>query len=106
VANSTPEASLISLTVREFDIFRVLGQGKNYAQIAEQRGVSYKAIANSTRVMKKKLSVETMADLIRSERVVRGQQLFLRRPGVLPTTRQLGATRRGVASAGRRPGAD
>jgi two-component system invasion response regulator UvrY len=62
IANSTPKAFL---SVREFDIFRLLGQGKDYAQIAEQRGVSYKAIANSTRVIKKKLSVQTMADLIR-----------------------------------------
>jgi two-component system, NarL family, invasion response regulator UvrY len=65
IANYTPKASLNRLTVREFDIFRLLGQGKDYAQIAELRGVSYKAIANSTRVIKKKLSVQTMADLIR-----------------------------------------
>jgi two-component system, NarL family, invasion response regulator UvrY len=53
------------LTAREIDILRLLGEGKNYTQIATTIGVSYKTIANSSVVIKEKLAVETTADLIR-----------------------------------------
>ncbi len=53
------------LTTREIDILRLLGEGQSYAQIAAAVGVSYKTIANSSSMIKEKLSVETTADLIR-----------------------------------------
>jgi two-component system, NarL family, invasion response regulator UvrY len=65
VANCTRKVPLNQLTARQFDIFRLLGQGRSYAQIAELMGGSYHSIASTTGVIKRKLSVETMADLIR-----------------------------------------
>ena len=56
---------LDQLTAREVDILRLLGEGNTYTQIATAMGVSYKTIANSSSVIKEKLSVETTADLIR-----------------------------------------
>jgi two-component system, NarL family, invasion response regulator UvrY len=56
---------LDQLTAREIDILRLLGEGKSYAQIAATIGVSYKTVANSSVVIKEKLSVETTAELIR-----------------------------------------
>jgi two-component system, NarL family, invasion response regulator UvrY len=56
---------LDQLTAREVDILRLLGEGNTYTQIATAMGVSYKTIANSSSLIKEKLSVETTADLIR-----------------------------------------
>jgi two-component system, NarL family, invasion response regulator UvrY len=56
---------LDQLTTREIDIFRLLGQGKSYTQIAAALGVSYKTIANSSSLIREKLAVETTAELIR-----------------------------------------
>jgi two-component system invasion response regulator UvrY len=56
---------LAQLTTRELDIFRLLGEGQSYAQIAAAVGVSYKTIANATSVIKEKLAADTTADLIR-----------------------------------------
>jgi DNA-binding NarL/FixJ family response regulator len=53
------------LTTREVDIFRLLGEGQSYTQIAAAVGVSYKTIANASSLIKEKLSVQTTADLIR-----------------------------------------
>lgn len=56
---------LDELTTREADILRGLGEGRSYAEIAAEIGVSYKTIANAGTRIKKKLGVERMADLIR-----------------------------------------
>jgi two-component system invasion response regulator UvrY len=53
------------LTAREVDILRLLGEGKNYTQIAAAIGVFYKTIVNSSVTIKEKLAVDTTADLIR-----------------------------------------
>jgi two-component system, NarL family, invasion response regulator UvrY len=53
------------LTTREIDILRLLGTGRNYAQIAAAIGVSYKTVANAASLIREKLSVQTTADLIR-----------------------------------------
>jgi two-component system, NarL family, invasion response regulator UvrY len=65
IAKYSQKNPLDQLTTREVDILRLLGQGKSYAQIAEAVGVSYKTVANTSSLMKQKLSVETTADLIR-----------------------------------------
>jgi two-component system, NarL family, invasion response regulator UvrY len=65
VAKYAQKSPLDELTTREIDILRLLGQGKSYAQIAAMVGVSYKTVANTSSLMKKKLAVETTADLIR-----------------------------------------
>jgi two-component system, NarL family, invasion response regulator UvrY len=53
------------LTTRELDIMRLLAAGQSYAQIAATIGVSYKTVANSSSMIREKLSVRTTADLIR-----------------------------------------
>jgi two-component system, NarL family, invasion response regulator UvrY len=65
VAKFSHRNPLGQLTTREIDILRLLGQGKSYAQIAAVIGISYKTVANSSSLMKQKLSVKTTADLIR-----------------------------------------
>jgi two-component system, NarL family, invasion response regulator UvrY len=65
VAKFSHRSPLDQLTTREIDILRLLGQGKSYAQIAAVIGISYKTVANSSSLMKQKLSVKTTADLIR-----------------------------------------
>jgi two-component system, NarL family, invasion response regulator UvrY len=57
--------SLNQLTTREIDILRLPSEGKSYLQIAAAVGISYKAVANASSLIKQKLSVETTADLIR-----------------------------------------
>jgi len=56
---------LQSLSVREMEILRLLGQGKSLTAIADALGVAYKTIANNCSQMKVKLGVERTADLIR-----------------------------------------
>ncbi len=56
---------LNTLTAREIDILRLLGEGKSLTEIAAATGVSYKTIANSCSLMKGKLGLERTADLIR-----------------------------------------
>jgi two-component system, NarL family, invasion response regulator UvrY len=65
IAKFSQKNPLDQLTTREVDILRLLGQGKSYSQIAAAVGVSYKTVANTSSLMKQKLSVETTADLIR-----------------------------------------
>lgn len=56
---------LNTLSAREIDILRLLGDGKSLTEIAAATGVSYKTIANSCSLMKGKLGLERTADLIR-----------------------------------------
>lgn len=53
------------LTMREIDIFRLLGEGKNFSTIAGALGISYKTVANTCSIIKGKLGVEQTSDLIR-----------------------------------------
>ncbi len=54
-----------SLTNREIEILRLLGEGKSFTQIAETFGIAYKTVANSCSRLKEKLGLERTADLIR-----------------------------------------
>jgi two-component system invasion response regulator UvrY len=65
IGKFSPRDPFDQLTTREVDILRLLGEGQSYAQIASAVGVSYKTIANTSGVLKAKLSVGTTADLIR-----------------------------------------
>ena len=56
---------LDQLTHREIDIMRQLGEGKSLANIAASLDVTYKTIANSCGIIRNKLGVGRMADLIR-----------------------------------------
>jgi len=59
------EDPLQTLTIREIDIVRLLGEGKTVHSIAEVLGISYKTVANNCSIIKSKLGVERTVDLIR-----------------------------------------
>lgn len=56
---------LASLNPRELEALRMLAQGLGMAEIAEKAGVSYKTIANSFSLMKRKLGARTPMELVR-----------------------------------------
>jgi len=56
---------LDSLTMREIEIIRLLGEGKSMKAIATHLGVAYKNVANACSALKSKLSLKRTADLIR-----------------------------------------
>lgn len=56
---------LSALTARELEILRMLGGGMGMAEIAEATQVSYKTIANSCSIMKKKLGARTPMELMK-----------------------------------------
>ncbi len=56
---------LDSLTNREMEILRLLGEGKSLTEIASTFGIAYKTVANSCSRLKEKLGMERTADLIR-----------------------------------------
>jgi len=61
----TPEAQRIAeLSVREYEIFRLLAMGRSVAECAELLHVSQKTVSNNQTQIKEKLQVETMAALV------------------------------------------
>ncbi|MGD9544941.1 MAG: response regulator [Methylocystis sp.] len=56
---------LSALTARELEILRMLGRGLGMAEIADVTQVSYKTIANSCSIMKRKLGARTPMELMR-----------------------------------------
>lgn len=50
---------------RELEILRLLAKGYKIAEIADALDLSYKTIANSTTIIKQKLSAKSHADLVR-----------------------------------------
>lgn len=56
---------LDSLTMREIEIIRLLGQGKSMKAIATHLGIAYKTVANACSALKSKLALKRTADLIR-----------------------------------------
>jgi two-component system, NarL family, invasion response regulator UvrY len=54
-----------TLTRRDLDILRLLGEGYSLLQIADVIGLSYKTVANNCSHMKNKLGLARTADLIR-----------------------------------------
>lgn len=61
----TTEDPLQSLSIREVEILRMLGQGKSMTAIADSLGIAYKTVANICTQIKVKLGVDRTADLIR-----------------------------------------
>ncbi|KQP80984.1 MULTISPECIES: response regulator transcription factor [unclassified Methylobacterium] len=57
----TPETQL---TPRELQILQRLAQGKSYGAIASDLSVSYKTITNACSLMRQKLGLRTLAELI------------------------------------------
>lgn len=58
-------AGIKNLSTREFEIFRLLAEGRTTAEIAEQLNVSHKTIANYYSQIRQKLNVNNTAELIR-----------------------------------------
>ena len=56
---------LDALNPRELEILRMLGRGLGMAEIAEKTRLSYKTIANSCALMKRKLGARTPVELAR-----------------------------------------
>ncbi len=56
---------LTGLNARELEILRLLRAGKSMAEIAGVINVSYKTVANSCAVLKRKLGARTPLDLVR-----------------------------------------
>lgn len=56
---------LDALSPRELEILRMLGSGMGLAEIAAATGLSYKTIANSCALMKRKLGARTPLELVR-----------------------------------------
>ncbi|MGJ0426661.1 response regulator transcription factor [Methylocystis sp.] len=56
---------LAALTARELEILRMLGRGLGTAEIADATQVSYKTIANSCSIIKRKLGARTPMELMR-----------------------------------------
>ncbi|MBV8848376.1 MAG: response regulator transcription factor [Methylobacteriaceae bacterium] len=56
---------LNDLSGRELEILRLLGNGKSMADIADLIHVSYKTVANTCSILKRKLGARTAMDLVR-----------------------------------------
>jgi len=65
VSQISTDDPLQSLSTREVEILRMLGQGKSMTSISENLGIAYKTVANICTQMKVKLGVDRTADLIR-----------------------------------------
>jgi two-component system, NarL family, invasion response regulator UvrY len=65
VSQITTDDPLQTLSIREVEILRMLGQGKSMTAISENLGIAYKTVANICTQMKVKLGVDRTADLIR-----------------------------------------
>jgi two-component system, NarL family, invasion response regulator UvrY len=63
---SAPDASpLAAISGRELEIMQLLGKGRSLAEIAHDVRVSYKTVANTCALLKRKLGARTTADLVR-----------------------------------------
>jgi DNA-binding NarL/FixJ family response regulator len=56
---------LAELTPRELETLTLLANGKPYGQIAEELGVSYKTVVNTSSQLKQKLDARNLPDLVR-----------------------------------------
>jgi DNA-binding NarL/FixJ family response regulator len=65
ISQISTEDPLQSLSLREVEILRMLGQGKSMTAISESLGIAYKTVANICTQIKVKLGVDRTADLIR-----------------------------------------
>ncbi|MBB5047129.1 DNA-binding NarL/FixJ family response regulator [Rhodopseudomonas rhenobacensis] len=56
---------LQAMTLRELELLSILAEGKPYGVIADELNVSYKTVANSVALIKNKLGVRTLPELMR-----------------------------------------
>ncbi|MAC47339.1 response regulator [Oceanospirillum beijerinckii] len=55
---------LKEMTQREFEIFVMLAQGNNVKEISEQLCISSKTVSNYTAILKSKLNIDSIAELV------------------------------------------
>jgi DNA-binding NarL/FixJ family response regulator len=55
----------LQMTARELEILRLLGRGGKIVEVANALDISYKTVANTTSLLKQKLSAKNHSDLIR-----------------------------------------
>lgn len=67
------EDPMSTLSNREIEILRLLGEGKSISEIAQVFGIAYKTVANSCSRLKEKLGIDRTADLIRLSIESRGR---------------------------------
>lgn len=53
------------LSAREHQVLRLLGRGRSHSEIAAEIHVSYKTVANTCALLKRKLGARSLSDLIR-----------------------------------------
>ncbi|QFY45013.1 response regulator transcription factor [Candidatus Methylospira mobilis] len=63
VTGTDPSSLLATLSAREFDIFRLLVNGRTTREIAEELCLGYKTVANYATQIKSKLNVRTTAEM-------------------------------------------
>lgn len=68
------DAARTELTLRETEIIRLLAAGNSLRDIAQLIGVSYKTIANNCSLIKLKLGIRSMPDLLRYAIETNGKQ--------------------------------
>jgi len=59
------EGALASLTEREFEVFRLLAQGKSVADIAGILNLTQKTVSNHQSALRQKLGIDNAAQLVR-----------------------------------------
>ncbi|HEX4387634.1 MAG TPA: response regulator transcription factor [Steroidobacteraceae bacterium] len=64
-AGSAREQPTLGLSVREFDIFRLLAAGRSHEEIAAALNVSAKTVANNHSLIRQKLGISSDIELLR-----------------------------------------
>lgn len=54
-----------SLTMREFEIFRLIAEGRSHLDIGKQLNIGQKTVSNYQTTLKQKLNIETAVDFVR-----------------------------------------
>jgi len=62
-SQSDYHAIIVDFSPREFDVFRMLSQGKSVHKIADELCLGYKTVANYATQIRKKLQVDSLIDL-------------------------------------------
>jgi two-component system invasion response regulator UvrY len=59
------ESPLAKLSAREVEILRLLGSGKTLSEVAWHIRASYKTVANSSSIIRQKLGIRSLSELVR-----------------------------------------
>jgi DNA-binding NarL/FixJ family response regulator len=59
------ENPLAKLSAREIEILRLLGSGKSLSEVSWHVNASYKTVANSSSIIRQKLGIRTLSELVR-----------------------------------------